>query len=89
MSAPPATTATDPVVERAEMRRRVDAACQAGDDDDAFLAELGREIARETPAVGRGVAGADHRDHRRQQHFGAAEHGQYRRRVLDRARAGG
>ena len=51
--------------ERAEMRGGVDAARQAGDDDDALLAELGGEVLRQPSAVGRGVARADHRDHRR------------------------
>ena len=48
------------------MRRRVDAARQAGDDDEPGLAEPGGEVAGEAPAIGRGVARADHRDHRRE-----------------------
>ena len=67
------------------MRRRVDAARHARGDDDAGLAEPGGQLAGEPPAIGRGVARADHRDDRRdRQQFGAAEHGQHRRRILDR-----
>ena len=55
------------LVERAQMRRRVDPARQARDDDDARFAERGRQLAREAAAVGRGVARADHRDDRRPQ----------------------
>ena len=46
--------------------------------------ERGGEVAREPAAIGRGVARADHRDDRAPQQFGPPEHGQDRRRVLDR-----
>ena len=71
-----------------QMRRRVDAAGQPRDHDDASLAQPGGEVAGDAAAVGRGVARANYRDHRGEhqpaEHFRAAEHGQQRRRILDR-----
>jgi len=71
-------------IERAEMRSGIDSAGHSRDHDDACFAQPGGKLAREAAAIGRGVAGADHRDHRREQHFRVAEHGQCRRRVLHR-----
>jgi hypothetical protein len=71
------------------MRRRIDAAGEAGDDDDPRIAEPGGKLAGEPAAVGRSIARADHRDHRREDHLRAAEQGQHRRRILDRGERGG
>ena len=84
MSMPPATTATEPVAERSDMRRRVDAAGHAGDDDDA----LPRRARRRSPGRGGGhwprrCARRPPRPSARAEEFGLAEHGQHRRRVLD------
>ena len=65
------------------MRRGVDAARHARGDDDAFLAETRGDVLGDPPAIGRGVAGADHRDDRRGEPFAAAEQQQHRRRVVD------
>jgi hypothetical protein len=47
----------------------VDAARHAGNDGDAFLAEPGGEVLRQPSSIGRGVARADHRHHRRRQNL--------------------
>ena len=78
--------------ERAQMRGGVDAAGEPGDDDEPALAERGGELAGEAPAIGRGVARADHRHHRPLEPLGPAEHAQHRRGILDlgeRIRIGG
>jgi hypothetical protein len=46
------------------MRRGIDAARHARDDDNPGFAEPGRELIGNAPPIGRGVARADHRDHR-------------------------
>ena len=69
--------------ERAFVRRRVDAARQPRDDQKTVGRQLVRQIVRQHPPVGAGVARADHRDRRRGEQFGAAAHNQKRRRVGD------
>ena len=71
-------------LERAQMRRGIDAAGEARDDDDPALPECGGEVAAETPAAGRSVARPHYGDDRLGQQFGPPENGQDRRRVLDR-----
>ena len=51
-------------LEGSEMRGCVDAAGKPGDNDDPGLAQPGGKIAGEAAAIGRGVARADHRNHR-------------------------
>jgi len=68
------------------MRRGVDPAGKTGDHDEPLLPELRGEVARETSAVCRGVARPDHGDHRPPQGLGLADHGQDRRRILDRGK---
>ena len=64
------------------MRRRVDAAGQAGDDGIVFAAELGGEAAREFDAGERGVARADDGDRRQGEDIRLALDGDDRRRLL-------
>ena len=85
MSTPPATTATVPVVERAQMRRGVDAArqarrrrrCPASPSPAASSRARRRPLAEALRAPTTATIGA-------LQQLGAPEHGQDRRRVLDR-----
>ncbi len=51
-----------PVGKRALVRGRVDAAGEAGDDDEPVLAELQCDVAGEAAAVGRRIARADDGD---------------------------
>jgi hypothetical protein len=68
--------------ERSLVRRRVDAAGESRDDDEAASAQLQRQVAGETPAIGRGVPRADHRDRRLRQERRVAAERQQRRRVV-------
>ena len=68
------------------MRRGVDPAGKTGGHDEPLLPELRGEVAREASAVCRGVARPDHGDHRPPQGLGLADHGQDRRRILDRGK---
>jgi hypothetical protein len=66
------------------MGRRVDAAGQPRNDDDARLAKSRRQVPGNAAAISRGVARADHRHGRAAEHFGLAQHGQHGRRIFDR-----
>ena len=70
------------------MGRGVDAARQAGDDDEAALPELQRHVAGEAPAIGRGVARADDGDGRPLQHLSIAADREQGRGVVDRREGG-
>jgi len=72
------------LLETAQMRCSVDPAGKTGDHDEPAEPELRGEVAREASAVRRGVARTDHGDHWPLQQLGFAEHGQNRRRVIDR-----
>jgi hypothetical protein len=65
------------------MRRSVDPASKTGHHDNPAMAQRGREIPAETPAICRGVARTDHRHHWPIQQLGAAEHGQDRRCIVN------
>ncbi len=71
-------------VQRAEMGGRVDAARHPRPDDDPGFAKPGGQLARNAAPIGGGIARADNRDDRHLQQRGIAEHGQNRRRILDR-----
>ena len=66
------------------MGRRVDAAGQAGGDGEAGGAQVGGQPLGQAPAVGRGVAGADHGDRSAgSMRRAVAEQADHRRGVLD------
>ena len=62
----------------------IDPAGQARHNGDAALPERGGEVAAKAPAIGRGVARPDHCHDRAAQQLGPPEHGQDRRRIVDR-----
>jgi len=74
-------------LEGTQMRGGIDPARQARDDDNSGLTERSSEFAADAPADGRGVAGSDDRHDRPAQQLGPPEHGQKRRRILDRRKS--
>ena len=71
------------------MRRRVDAAGQPRDDDQARRGELLAEPPREQAAMGAGVAGADDRHGGMPQQPGVTPDGEHGRRIGQAAQAVG
>ena len=65
------------------MRRGVDAAGEARDDQKPGLGQLARQTMREHATVRAGVASTNHGNGRSLQQLGLAAHGQERRRVGD------
>ena len=70
--------------DRRAMRGLIDAARQPGDDDEAGIAEIARQLAGEFQSGAGGVARADDRDHRPRQHVRRPAHAEQRRRILER-----
>ena len=75
--------------ERALVRRRVDAAGEAGNHHQPRLGQLLAQRFCQHAAMRAGIAGADDRDGRRREQRGLAEHGQQRRRIGDLGEACG
>ena len=69
---------------RGAMRGLIDAAGEAGDDDETGVAKIARQLAGEFQPGARGVARADDRDHRPHQHVGRAAHAEQGRRIVQR-----
>ena len=70
--------------DRRAMRGLIDTACQPGDDDEAGIAEIARQLAGEFQPGAGSVARADDRNHRPRRHIGRAAHAEQGRRIVER-----
>jgi hypothetical protein len=73
-------------LEGSQMSGGIDPTGKTRHDDDSRPAERSREVAAKTPAISRGVACPHDRHHRPLQKLWPADHGQDRRRIVDRGK---